>query len=134
EKNNVYENLTSLTTWRAAGLAVYGGFLNTFRNIHVADTLTYSGVTISSLDFGYPMNGFGPEPTTFSGITLVRTGGHFWGAQTFPGIWMFSASKPFRGIRVNDVDIVDPTYAGIMFQTKYNGPAPEIETLVRTVS
>ncbi|MDU0292856.1 discoidin domain-containing protein [Saccharothrix longispora] len=125
EKNNVYENLTSLTTWRAAGLAVYGGFLNTFRNIHVADTLTYSGVTISSLDFGYPMNGFGPEPTTFSGITLVRTGGHFWGAQTFPGIWMFSASKPFRGIRVNDVDIVDPTYAGIMFQTKYNGPAPE---------
>ncbi|MFI9009236.1 discoidin domain-containing protein [Actinosynnema sp. NPDC053489] len=125
EKNNVYENLTSTTTWRAAGLAVYGGFLNTFRNIYVADTLTYAGVTISSLDFGYPMNGFGPEPTTFSGLTLVRTGGHFWGAQTFPGIWMFSASKPFRGIRVNDVDIIDPTYAGIMFQTKYNGSTPE---------
>lgn len=125
EKNNVYENLTSLTTWRAAGLAVYGGYLNTFRNIYIADTLTYSGVTISSLDFGYPMNGFGPEPTTFSGITLVRTGGHFWGAQTFPGIWMFSASKPFRGIRVNDVDIIDPTYSGIMFQTKYNGTTPE---------
>lgn len=125
EKNNVYENLTSLTTWRAAGLAVYGGFLNTFRNIYVADTLTYSGVTISSLDFGYPMNGFGPEPTTFTGITLVRTGGHFWNGQTFPGIWMFSASKPFRGIRVSDVDIIDPTYAGIMFQTKYTGSTPE---------
>ncbi|KOX31157.1 glycosyl hydrolase [Saccharothrix sp. NRRL B-16348] len=125
EKNNVYENLSSLTTWRAAGLAVYGGFLNTFRNIYVADTLTYSGVTISSLDFGYPMNGFGPEPTTFSGITLVRTGGHFWNGQTFPGIWMFSASKPFRGIRVSDVDIIDPTYAGIMFQTKYTGSTPE---------
>ncbi|MFE9747759.1 discoidin domain-containing protein [Saccharothrix saharensis] len=125
EKNNVYENLSSLTTWRAAGLAVYGGFLNTFRNIYIADTLTYSGVTISSLDFGYPMNGFGPEPTTFSGITLVRTGGHFWNGQTFPGIWMFSASKPFRGIRVTDVDIIDPTYAGIMFQTKYNGTTPE---------
>ncbi|GAB2978798.1 galactose-binding domain-containing protein [Saccharothrix stipae] len=125
EKNNVYENLSSLTTWRAAGLAVYGGFLNTFRNIYVADTLTYSGVTISSLDFGYPMNGFGPEPTTFSGLTLVRTGGHFWNGQTFPGIWMFSASKPFRGIRVNDVDIIDPTYSGIMFQTKYTGSTPE---------
>ena len=125
EKNNVYENLSSLTTWRAAGLAVYGGFLNTFRNIYIADTLTYSGVTISSLDFGYPMNGFGPEPTTFSGITLVRTGGHFWNGQTFPGIWMFSASKPFRGIRVDDVDIIDPTYAGIMFQTKYTGSTPE---------
>ncbi|MEU4744808.1 discoidin domain-containing protein [Actinosynnema sp. NPDC023658] len=125
EKNNVFENLSSLTTWRAAGLAVYGGFLNTFRNIYVADTLTYAGVTISSLDFGYPMNGFGPDLTTFSGLTLVRTGGHFWGAQTFPAIWMFSASKPFRGIRVNDVDIIDPTYAGIMFQTKYNGSTPE---------
>ncbi|MFD1151910.1 discoidin domain-containing protein [Saccharothrix hoggarensis] len=125
EKNNVYENLSSLTTWRAAGLAVYGGFLNTFRNIYIADTLTYSGVTISSLDFGYPMNGFGPEPTTFTGLTLVRTGGHFWNGQTFPGIWMFSASKPFRGIRVADVDIVDPTYAGIMFQTKYTGSTPE---------
>ncbi|XVS66907.1 discoidin domain-containing protein [Actinosynnema sp. CA-299493] len=125
EKNNVYENLSSLTTWRAAGLAVYGGFLNTFRNIYIADTLTYSGVTISSLDFGYPMNGFGPEPTTFSGITLVRTGGHFWNGQTFPAIWMFSASKPFRGIRVDDVDIIDPTYAGIMFQTKYTGSTPE---------
>ncbi|MEU4449605.1 discoidin domain-containing protein [Actinosynnema sp. NPDC050801] len=125
EKNNVYENLSSLTTWRAAGLAVYGGFLNTFRNIYIADTLTYSGVTISSLDFGYPMNGFGPEPTTFSGLTLVRTGGHFWNGQTFPGIWMFSASKPFRGIRVNDVDIIDPTYSGIMFQTKYTGSTPE---------
>jgi hypothetical protein len=125
EKNNVYENLSSLTTWRAAGLAVYGGFLNTFRNIYVADTLTYAGVTISSLDFGYPMNGFGPDLTTFSGLTLVRTGGHFWNGQTFPGIWLFSASKPFRGIRVNDVDIIDPTYAGIMFQTKYNGSTPE---------
>ncbi|MFT7838480.1 discoidin domain-containing protein [Saccharothrix sp. BKS2] len=125
EKNNIYENLTSLTPWRAAGLAVYGGYLNTFRNIYVADTLTYSGVTISSLDFGYPMNGFGPEPTTFSGITLVRTGGHFWGAQTFPAIWMFSASKPFRGIRVNDVDIIDPTYSGIMFQTNYVGGQPQ---------
>ncbi|MFC6089941.1 discoidin domain-containing protein [Saccharothrix lopnurensis] len=125
EKNNTYENLTSLTPWRAAGLAVYGGYLNTFRNIYVADTLTYSGVTISSLDFGYPMNGFGPEPTTFSGITLVRAGGHFWGAQTFPAIWMFSASKPFRGIRVNDVDIIDPTYSGIMFQTNYVGGQPQ---------
>jgi hypothetical protein len=37
---------------------------------------------------------------------------------------MFSASKQFRAIRVNDVDIVDPTYSGIMFQTKYSGGRP----------
>lgn len=123
---NVFENLTSLLTWRAAGLAVYGGTGNTFRNIHIADTLVYSGVTLSSLDFGYPFRGFGASPqTTLENISLVRTGGHFWGNQTFPAIWLFSASKEFRGIRIKDMDIVDPTYHGIMFQTKYNGSSPE---------
>ncbi|WP_369244060.1 discoidin domain-containing protein [Streptomyces sp. R41] len=125
EKNNVYENLTSILTWRAAGIAVYGGYNNTFRNIHIADTLVYSGITVSSLDFGYPMNGFGTDPTTLENISIVRSGGHFWGGQTFPGIWMFSASKVFQGIRVNNVDIVDPTYSGIMFQTNYVGGQPQ---------
>ncbi|WP_199036001.1 discoidin domain-containing protein [Glycomyces salinus] len=126
QSGNVYENLTSILTWRAAGLAVYGGTGNTFRNIHIADTLVYSGITISSLDFGYPMDGFGSDPkTVFENISVVRAGGHFWGEQTFPGIWMFSASEEFQGIRVNDVDIVDPTYSGIMFQTNYSGGQPE---------
>ncbi|MBZ6295623.1 discoidin domain-containing protein [Streptomyces olivaceus] len=124
-KNNVYENLSTTLTWRAAGLAVYGGYNNTFRNIHIADTLVYSGITISSLDFGYPMNGFGTDPTTFENVSIVRAGGHFWGGQTFPGIWVFSASKVFQGIRVSNVDIVDPTYSGIMFQTNYVGGQPQ---------
>ncbi|GLW05948.1 glycosyl hydrolase [Microtetraspora sp. NBRC 13810] len=123
---NVYENLTSTLTWRAAGVAVYGGYDNVFRNIYIADTLVYSGITISSLDFGYPMNGFGASPPTrFENISIVRAGGHFWGAQTFPGIWVFSASKVFQGIRVSDVDIVEPTYSGIMFQTNYVGGQPQ---------
>ncbi|OON80881.1 discoidin domain-containing protein [Streptomyces tsukubensis] len=124
-KNNVYENLSATLTWRAAGIAVYGGYNNTFRNIHVADTLVYSGITVSSLDFGYPMNGFGTDPTTLENISVVRAGGHFWGSQTFPGIWLFSASKVFQGIRINNVDIVDPTYSGIMFQTNYVGGQPQ---------
>ncbi|MCU7725545.1 discoidin domain-containing protein [Actinoplanes sp. KI2] len=124
EINNTYSNLTSILTWRAAGVAVYGGYANTFKNIYIADTLVYSGITISSLDFGYPMNGFGASPpTVFDNISIVRAGGHFWGAQTFPAIWCFSASKVFQGIRVSNVDITDPTYSGIMFQTNYkNGP------------
>ncbi|MER7416841.1 discoidin domain-containing protein [Micromonospora peucetia] len=123
---NVFENLTATLTWRAAGIAVYGGYDNVFRNLYIADMLTYSGITISSLDFGYPFIGFGASPPTrFENISLIRAGGHFWGAQTFPAIWVFSASKEFRGIRVSDVDIVDPTYSGIMFQTKYTGGQPE---------
>jgi len=122
EKDNVYENLSTTLTWRAAGVAVYGGYANTFRNIYIADTLVYAGITISSLDFGYPMNGFGADPPTkFENISIVRAGGHFWNGQTFPGIWIFSASKVFQGIRISDVDIVDPTYSGVMFQTNYVG-------------
>ncbi|WP_374214400.1 discoidin domain-containing protein [Streptomyces sp. Je 1-79] len=136
-KNNVYENLTSTLTWRAAGLAVYGGYNNTFRNIHIADTLVYSGVTVSSLDFGYAMNGFGTEPTTLENISIVRAGGHFWGNQTFPGLWLFSASKVFQGIRVNSIDIVDPTYSGILFQTNYVGGQPQFpikDTILTDIS
>ncbi|GAB3816793.1 hypothetical protein GCM10027605_66430 [Micromonospora zhanjiangensis] len=135
---NVFENLTATLTWRAAGVAVYGGYDNVFRNLHIADQLTYSGITISSLDFGYPFVGFGASPPTrFENISLIRSGGHFWGAQTFPAMWLFSASKEFRGIRVTDVDIVDPTYSGIMFQTKYTGGQPEnpiTDTVLSNVS
>ncbi|MEV5658015.1 discoidin domain-containing protein [Streptomyces sp. NPDC052291] len=136
-KNNVYENLTSLLTWRAAGVAVYGGYDNTFRNIRIADTLVYSGITVSSLDFGYPMNGFGTGPTTIENVSVVRSGGHFWGTQTFPAIWLFSASKVFQGIRINHVDIVDPTYSGIMFQTNYVGGQPQFpikDTILTDIS
>jgi hypothetical protein len=124
---NTDENLTSLLTWRAAGVAVYGGNNNVFRNIHIADTLVYSGITISSLDFGIPMNGFGNPSTPFDNISVMRAGGHFWGARTFPTVWVFSASKVFTAIRVSyvDVDIVDPTYSGIMFQTNYVGGQPQ---------
>jgi hypothetical protein len=47
----------------------------------------------------------------------VRAGGHFLGNQTYPAVWIFSAGKPFQGIRFSDVDVTDPTYSGLMFQT-----------------
>ncbi|MEV0643721.1 discoidin domain-containing protein [Phytomonospora sp. NPDC050363] len=130
---NVFENLSATVTWRAAGLAVYGGYDNVFRNLYIADMLTYSGITISSLNFGYPFVGFGTTPTRFENISLIRAGGHFWGNQTFGAIWCFSASKEFRGIRISDVDIIDPTYSGIMFQTKYPEKIPVTDTLFTNV-
>jgi len=42
-----------------------------------------------------------------------------------------------RGIRVSDVDIVDPTYHGIMFQTNYVGGQPQFpvtDTIFTNVS
>ncbi|MEV6236128.1 CARDB domain-containing protein [Lentzea sp. NPDC051838] len=124
QRDNVFEHLSALTPWRAAGIAVYGGQNNTFRDIHIADVLAGSGATISSLSFGVPMKDFGPAPTTLKGITIDRSGGHFWGAQTFPALWLFSATNRFQAIRVSDLDIVDPTYSGIMFQTNYVNGQP----------
>ena len=124
-RDNVFENLSAMLTWRAAGFAVYGGTNNVFRNLYAADMLTYPGITISSLDFGIPMNGFGATPPTqFQNASVVRSGGHFWGNQTFPAVWIYSATKVFQGIRVSDLDVVDPTYSGIMFQTDYVGGNP----------
>jgi hypothetical protein len=124
QKDNVFEHLTALLPWRAAGIAVYGGHDNTFKDIYIADTLAGAGATISSLSFGVPMRDFGPQPTTLKNITITRAGGHFFGAQTFPAVWLFSATNLFQGIRVSNVDIVDPTYSGIMFQTMYTNGQP----------
>ena len=123
--DNVFENLSATLTWRAAGVAVYGGYNNVFRNLYIADQLTYSGITISSIDFDIPMVGFGTQPTVFDNITIERAGGHFWGNQVFPALWVMSGDKIFRGIRVSNVDINSPTYGGIMFQTKYENGGPD---------
>jgi hypothetical protein len=123
---NTIQNVSALTPWRAAGVAIYGGFNNTIQNFYVADTLCYSGLTISSLNFGYPFEGFGASPpTTIQNFSLARDGGHFWGGQVFGAIWVFSATQPFQGIRVNNANITDPTYSGIMFQTDYVGGTPQ---------
>ncbi|MEY9949864.1 hypothetical protein ABH937_006979 [Kitasatospora sp. GAS1066B] len=122
EENNTIQNVTAMTPWRAAGVAVYGGGGNTVQNFTVSDTLCYSGLTISSLNFGYAFEGFESTPqTVIRNFTLARDGGHFWGSQVFGAIWAFSATQPFQGIRVSDATITDPTYSGIMFQTDYSG-------------
>ncbi|HEU5429617.1 MAG TPA: discoidin domain-containing protein [Actinocrinis sp.] len=122
ETGNTIQNVTALTPWRAAGVAVYGGFNNTVQNFYVADTLCYPGLTVSSLNFGFAFEGFEDSPpTTIANFSLARDGGHFWGNQAFGAIWMFSATDPFQGLRINDSTITDPTYTGIMFQTDYVG-------------
>ncbi|MFD1046619.1 glycosyl hydrolase, partial [Kibdelosporangium lantanae] len=124
QRDNLFDHLTATTPWRAAGVAAYGGQANTFKDVYVADTLAGPGLTVSSLSFGVTMRDFGPGLTTFEGVTLDRAGGHFFGAQTFPAVWLFSATTLFRGVRFDHVTITDPTYSGIMFQTNYVNGRP----------
>lgn len=125
---NKYTNLTATNVRRAAAFAVYGGQNNLFQNLYGADTLTYPGVTISSLSFGYNTLGFGAQDTVIDGVTLDRTGGDFWtsvGAddkindyQNFGAIWFHGGDRDFKNILVKNVDINNPVYFGLMFQSK----------------
>ncbi|WP_321166599.1 CARDB domain-containing protein [Paenibacillus sp. Soil724D2] len=126
---NKFTNLTAVTVRRAAAFAAYGGSDNLFQNLYGADTLTYPGLTISSLSFGYNTLGFGDVDTVFDGITLDRTGGDFWtsvGAddkindyQNFGAIWFYVGDRAFKNIVVKNVDINNSVYFGLMFQNMY---------------
>lgn len=125
---NQYINLTAVCVRRAAAFAVYGGSDNLFQNLYAADTLTYPGITVSSLSFGYNTLGFGDQDTIIDGATLDRTGGNFWtsvGAddkindyQNFGAIWFNGGDRTFKNILVKNIDINQPVYFGLMFQTK----------------
>ena len=126
---NEYSNLTAVCTRRAAAFAVYGGSDNVFKNLYGADTLTYPGITISSYSFGYNTLGFGDKDTVFDGVTLERCGGDFWtsvGAddkindyQNFGAIWIYAGDRALQNIVIKNVDINDPVYFGVQFQTMY---------------
>ncbi|MFM9277755.1 discoidin domain-containing protein [Paenibacillus jiagnxiensis] len=125
---NQYTNLTATCVRRAAAFAVYGGQNNVFRNLYGADTLTYPGLTISSLSFGYNTLGFGNKDTVIDGVTLDRTGGDFWtsvggddkinGYQNYGAVWFYGGDRDFKNIVLKNVDINEPVYFGLMFQSK----------------
>ncbi|WP_395838911.1 CARDB domain-containing protein [Archangium violaceum] len=114
--NNVIRNCTAQITWRAAGFAIYGGRGNRIENSIAYDTLTYPGLTVSSEFQPYPM-----ESATIDGLTLVRTGGTYWGGQQFGSIWLRADMNPTNGITIKNVDIIDPTYQGISIQSNNGG-------------
>ncbi len=114
--NNVIRNCTAQITWRAAGFAIYGGRGNRIENSIAYDTLTYPGLTVSSEFQPYPM-----ESATIDGLTLVRTGGTYWGGQQFGSIWLRADMNPTNGITIKNVDIIDPTYQGVSIQSNNGG-------------
>lgn len=135
-QGNVIERCTAGLIWRAAGFAVYGGHDNVIKDSVVYDTLRYPGITVD--------NEFAPQHefaglTTIQNMTVERCGGRMWwddddgvqGNETtrrkWGAVWLFAASpyspaEPysairFQGIRLKDIDIIDPVYYGVLVQT-----------------
>ncbi|HEY0192861.1 MAG TPA: choice-of-anchor D domain-containing protein [Kofleriaceae bacterium] len=125
---NVFQNDTASLIWRAAGFAVYGGHDNLVEDSYVHDTLKYPGLTID--------NEFVPQfafsgITTFTNMTIERCGGVMWWDEdsdpaTNPkrkwgAVWLFAAdpntSNLFTGIRLTNIDIIDPVFYGVLIQT-----------------
>jgi|GEM_PF-713682 len=116
--NNRFTNNTVQMPWRANCFAAYGGAGNTFENSVCEDVLTYPGILVDNEFSAYS---FGPQTTTFRNISLIRAGGPMFNENT-ANPWTHGALKFYmregsvNNILVQDVDIVDPTYAGIEFR------------------
>jgi hypothetical protein len=119
-QNNIIRNCTVQLPWRAAAFAIYGGANNIIQDCVALDTLTYPGVTLSTEFDPVPFSG----TTKIQRVSLVRCGGAFWNdaglgePQQFGAIWFYACKPQYSGIVVKDVDIISPTYAGIVFQSK----------------
>jgi hypothetical protein len=135
DQGNVIERCTAGLVWRAAGFAVYGGHDNVIRDSVVYDTLRYPGITVD--DEFAPQYEFSGR-TTIQNMTVERCGGRMWwdddgpqgdesARRKYGAVWLFAANpysldEPysfirFQGIRLKDVDIVDPVAYGVLAQT-----------------
>jgi len=129
---NVFRNLTVQMPWRANCFAAYGGANNTFQDSICEDVLTYPGILIDNEFSPYP---FGPALTTFRNISLIRAGGPMFLENT-ANPWKHGALKLYlregdvNDILVENLDIIDPTYAGIEFRgfgTAYVPPGEKFD-------
>ncbi|HEY0709470.1 MAG TPA: glycosyl hydrolase family 28-related protein [Polyangia bacterium] len=128
---NVFRNLTVQMPWRAQCFGSYGGYDNLFENSLCEDVLTYPGILIDNEFSPYP---FGPEVTTFRDITVVRAGGYIYpdkhGAPSEHGaVEFYLREGSISDVVLQDIDIVDPTYAGVAFRgfgTAHMAPGEKI--------
>jgi hypothetical protein len=113
--NNIIRNCTAEFPWRAACFAIYGGTGNRIENCVGADAVTYPGLTIGSEFNPWPM-----VSATVDGLTLYRCGNHYFTGYDYEGdfgaVWLRADQNPTNGITLKNIDIIDPTYAGIQIQ------------------
>lgn len=116
---NVIRNSTSECTWKAAGLAVYGGADGVIEDNLVADTLTYAGITIAASFNALPFSG----TTTIRNNTLVRCGGVAWN-QEHGAIWVYCDDRSITApINVTGNRIIDATYTAFEINASARGNA-----------
>ena len=115
---NTFRKITVQMPWRANCFAAYGGYDNHWEDSVCQDVLTYPGILVANEFSPYP---FGPGLTTFKNLSLIRAGGPMFFEKT-SNPWLHGALKFYlregdvNDILVENVDIVEPMYAGIEFR------------------
>ncbi len=107
-KNNVFKFNTVQNTWRASGMALYGGQDITFTDNIVYDTSNYPGLLISTTFSPLPLSG----TSTFTRNSLIRAGGSHYG-QPHGALKIFTDSLPISGVKVSDLEVDAATYSAI---------------------
>jgi hypothetical protein len=120
---NVFRFDTVQLPWRANCLAIYGGTGNSVEDSVCADVVTYPGIFVDQEFDSHPFAG----TTTVARDTILRAGGLMYGTQ-WGGLALsgHDAASPITGVAVEDVDVVDATYAGVFFI----GPSDAIQGVV----
>ena len=110
---NTFQFDTVQVPWRANCFAIYGGTNNAVEDSVCADVVTYPGIFV---DQEFDSHAFGGT-TTVARDTILRAGGSMygtsWGALTVSG--HDAAASPVTGVTVQDVDVEDASYAGLLF-------------------
>lgn len=107
---NVYRNCMAEAPWRARCFAIFGGVDNRIENCLGRDTLTDSGLNLSSQFDAWPFGG----TTVVKNLLLERCGGWFWGNRPYGGIFFQAAKRDISGtILLEDVTVRDSSAAGI---------------------
>lgn len=109
---NVFRFDTVQLPWRANCFAIYGGSGNSVEDSVCADVVTYPGIFVDQEFNSHPFGG----TTSIARDTILRGGGPMfglqWGALTVSG---HDTAAPITGVSVQDVDIEDATFAGLLF-------------------
>jgi hypothetical protein len=115
---NTFRNVTAQMPWRTHCFASYGGHGNTFENGVCEDVLASAGLSIANARSSY---GFGPQPTVFRAISLLRAGGtESANAAGMLGergaLQLYLREGAISDVSIESVDIIDAAHSGIEFR------------------
>jgi hypothetical protein len=108
--SNVFSYNTLQIPWRANCIGIYGGKSNSAQNNLCSDTVDYAGIMVAQQFSSKAFSG----TTSLLHNTLLRCGGFFNGSQ-YGALSFDSIDAAMAGFSVQDMSILNATYAGLQF-------------------